>query len=268
MAEDERERLEMLGTPPASITVTGDASFERSLDRVERARETLVASDPRLPPTPADAGRLVAGSTWPEDERILIEAAGSLADRRPTGPRLDLVLVPHEPDREAIERIRHMCIDRLGLEPSLWSHNASEDAGDPHAPLVIDAVGFLADLYLEAELAWVGGGIGGEGLHSVVEPAAAAVPILFGPVQDRWEARELVRHGAALEVEPDEAAPAIGSLLDDPARRLEMGQIGREFVEGGRGAAEASAELIVRLISKRRPVAEASDPARTRTDTR
>lgn len=266
VAEDERIRLEMLGTRPETITVTGDASFERSLDRIARAREDLARSGPRLLVAPVGTVRLVAGSTWPEDERILIEAAAALA-ARPNGStlRLDLVLVPHEPDAEAVARIRDLCLGHLGREPRLWSRReegaadtASEDL--PEAPLVIDAVGFLADLYLEAEIAWVGGGAGGEGLHSVVEPAAAAIPVLFGPVQDRWEARELARRGAALEVTPDGAAKAIGELLGDPSRRLEMGRMAREFVESGRGAAAASAELVSGLIDRAREHGKRAGP--------
>lgn len=257
VAEEERARLEMLGTRREAIVVTGDASFERSLDRVTRARESLLSSGPRLPSSEAGSVRLVAGSTWPEDERVLIETAAALrASRTEPHPRLDLVLVPHEPDPGAIARIRGLCASHLGTEPRLWSQLSHEDeeAGGGHsspAPLVIDGVGFLADLYLESEIAWVGGGAGGEGLHSVVEPAAAGIPVLFGPVQDRWEARELVRYGAAVEVAPDEAAPIIGSLLEDPTRRLEMGRIARDFVEGGRGAAQASADLVAELMARR-----------------
>jgi 3-deoxy-D-manno-octulosonic-acid transferase len=197
----------------------------------------------------------VAGSTWPEDERVLLEAARVLSgEGKDAASRLELVLVPHEPEPAAVERIRVLCRELLGVEPRLWSRGESEagGAGDapPDAPLIVDAVGFLADLYLEADLAWIGGGVGGEGLHSVVEPAAAAIPVLFGPVQDRWEARELVHRGAALEPTPEEVAGAIASLLARPERREEMGARARAFVEAGRGAAAASAELVASLIDR------------------
>ena len=118
-------------------------------------------------------------------------------------------------------------------------------------PLLVDEVGFLAELYLECDLAWVGGGVGGEGLHSVVEPAAAGVPVLFGPVHDRWEATEMERLGAGLAVPREDASGVLSALIADPARRAEMGTRAREYVESGRGATAASADLVLELLSSR-----------------
>lgn len=258
VADAEIERLELLGTRPDSIRLTGDASFERALDRVGRAREAESTVARRLPTRTGGQVRLCAGSTWPEDERVLIEAAGALASAQAGNEQtggLDLVLVPHEPDAEAVRRIQELCTDELGVAPRLWSEVARQpeppagaEAGSKPPPLIVDAVGFLAELYLECDLAWVGGGIGGEGLHSVVEPAAAGLPVLFGPVHDRWEAREMVRLGVALEAAPDEVAPVLEELLGDPERRANMGIGARRFVETGRGASEASSELVLELL--------------------
>jgi 3-deoxy-D-manno-octulosonic-acid transferase len=257
VSDEEIERLEMLGTRRQAIRVTGDASFERALARVDRARHAASATGTRLPPAGAGHVRLCAGSTWPEDERVLIEAAAALAaaGRNAGEEALDLVLVPHEPDPQAIRRIRDLCLEHLGVEPRLWSElsdpeRTASDATDSPPPLVVDAVGFLAELYLECDLAWVGGGIGGEGLHSVVEPAAAGLPVLFGPVYDRWEARQMVQRGVALEAEPDDVPDALSALMSDARRRTEMGAEARLYVEGGRGATEASARLVLDLLGK------------------
>ncbi len=252
VSEEEIERLETLGTRPDAIRVTGDASFERALERVDRARQAASASGRRLPVGSPGVVRLCAGSTWPEDERVLTEAAAALVAG--DGPGLELVLVPHEPDVAAVERIRELCLEHLGVEPRLWSALADSapdgnaaGPGSP-APLLVDAVGFLAELYLECDMAWVGGGIGGEGLHSVVEPAAASLPILFGPVYDRWEARQMVQRGIAVEAEPDGVASALSELMADSKHRDEMGAEARRYVESGRGATEASVRLIMELL--------------------
>ena len=47
--------------------------------------------------------------------------------------------------------------------------------------LVVDRVGLLATLYGAGQMAFVGGGFGRSGLHSVLEPAAWGVPVIFGP---------------------------------------------------------------------------------------
>ena len=255
VSEEEVERLELLGTRKEAIQVTGDASFERALERVDRARQASSGSGRRLPDATSGQVRLCAGSTWPEDERVLVEAMAVLTASRQTGADdLELILVPHEPDASAVKRIRDLCMEHLGVEPRLWSAGpapvgpASPGSGMP-PPLVVDAVGFLAELYLECDLAWVGGGVGGEGLHSVVEPAAAGLPVLFGPVYDRWEARQMVQRGIAVEAEPDLAPSILSGLVGDPGRRAEMGGEARSYVESGRGATEASARLVTGLLS-------------------
>ena len=258
VSEEEIERLELLGTRKDAIRVTGDASFERALERVDRARQASSASGRRLPDRTPGRVRLCAGSTWPEDERVLVEAMAVLTASRSSGADddLELILVPHEPDASALKRIRELCLEHLGVEPRLWSagpapaDGASPGSGMP-PPLVVDAVGFLAELYLECDLAWVGGGIGGEGLHSVVEPAAAGLPVLFGPVYDRWEARQMVQKGIGLEVEPDLVPSILSGLVDDPGRRTDMGAEARLYVESGRGATEASARLVVGLLGEK-----------------
>jgi 3-deoxy-D-manno-octulosonic-acid transferase len=273
VSEEESDRLERLGTRRGAIHITGDASFERSLARLDRAREATSGSDRLLPLLPPGAIRLMAGSTWPEDERVLIEGLASWRASVDESPRsaLQLVLVPHEPDAAAVARIRELCERVLGHGPTLWSRlgdappvSGVGGAEDSQRPLVIDSVGFLAELYLETDIAWVGGGVGGEGLHSVVEPAAAGIPVLFGPVQDRWEAGGLIESGGALEVPVSGLADVLGPLLADPALRARMGTAARAYVESGRGAASAGARLVLELIDRGR----ASAPARTRTSTR
>jgi 3-deoxy-D-manno-octulosonic-acid transferase len=256
VSADEIERLRLLGTREEAIRVTGDASFERALDRVDRARENASSVGSRLPAKRPGQVRLCAGSTWPEDERVLLEAAAALnrvGAGGPMGSTLELVLVPHEPDTAAIRRIRELCLEHLNVEPGLWSASAgpaasASDEPAPAAPLIVDAVGFLAELYLECDMAWVGGGIGGEGLHSVVEPAAAGLPVAFGAVHDRWEAREMVRRGVAAEAEPGQVSEVVGGLLADPERRADMGAAARAYVEAGRGATEANAGLVLELL--------------------
>lgn len=258
VSEDEVERLEMLGTRPESIRVTGDASFERALERADRARNLAATGERRLPQKAAGRVRLCAGSTWPEDERVLVEAAATLGRSQlegRDGAKLDLILVPHEPDASAVKRIRDLCVEQLGVEPRLWSNPLDPTAGGNSGvgappPLVVDAVGFLAELYLECDLAWVGGGIGGEGLHSVVEPAAAGLPVLFGPVHDRWEATEMVRRAVAMEVPPEDVPTVLSELLGDPRRRADMGAAARQYVESGRGATEASVRLVLDLLDR------------------
>jgi hypothetical protein len=73
--------------------------------------------------------------------------------------------------------------------------------------------------------------------------------VLFGPVHDRWEATALEGLGAGLAVPPEDVAGVLSALLSDPRKLAEMGTGARRYVEGGRGATEASAALVLELLS-------------------
>lgn len=251
-------RLERLGVPPGRIHVTGDAALDEALDRMAdaaggEARRRLERWCPDGLPV------LLAGSTWPPDEEVLLEAAAAI---REGGRGLTLVLVPHEPDAGAVDRISEAARRVLGSEPVLWSEGPPRAPGPPASPggegeeppvpvLVVDRVGILAELYPAADLAYVGGGFGEDGLHSVVEPAAAGVPVTFGPVHRRWEAERLLERGAAAEVRRASAARVLLEILDGSDRRSAMGREAREFVREGAGAAGAGAALVARLMDRR-----------------
>lgn len=265
-SEEDARRLVRLGVREEVITVTGDASAAWALERVRRA-----SSDPRSPARLLErraAGPgplLVAGSTWREDEAAILEAAARI---RASGRPLRICLVPHDPTPGAIDAIRRLCREALGVAPRLWSEGdaagrtAAGDGGaepgdgprageeGPPRPMLVDAVGVLAELYAAADLAYVGGGLGGSGLHSVVEPAAAGVPVLFGARSDRREGRALVRAGGGRRVEDaEELAAALADLADDDEARRRAGRAARAVAEGEAGAAAAGADLVESLLA-------------------
>ncbi|MFQ5690842.1 MAG: hypothetical protein ACE5HQ_11280, partial [Gemmatimonadota bacterium] len=115
-------------------------------------------------------------------------------------------------------------------------------------PLIVDAVGLLSTLYPVADVAYVGGGFGPGGLHSVIEPAAAGLPVLFARGRSRAEARGLRAAGAAFSLDPSSAASAVAGLIEDERLRERMGTRGREYVERGAGGAVAGAEILHALL--------------------
>jgi 3-deoxy-D-manno-octulosonic-acid transferase len=115
--------------------------------------------------------------------------------------------------------------------------------------VVVDRVGVLADLYRVARAAYVGGGFGDDGLHSVIEPAALGVPVTFGPRHgNAVEAGQLADEGGAFQVtDAASLADALGRLLG--AHGETAGSAAREFVERRRGGAARNAALIDDLLS-------------------
>ena len=264
-SDEDAARLRRLGVRPEALSVTGDATFDLAVSRADDAGEPggwRARFEARLPPRPPGGVRLVAGSTWPPDEDALLAALESLGVRR---RRFQVVVAPHQPTESHLARLLEAC-RRSGARAVRWSEIANEPhSGVAPVPLgpgadgtteprvevvVFDEVGILAELYTAADIAYVGGAVEGTGLHNVLEPAAAAVPVLFGARHDRREAAELVRLGGGVEVAPDSLAYTIGDLLDEALRRT-TGERARRYVDSRCGAAQAGAELMLELIGER-----------------
>lgn len=235
------DRLRAMGADPSVISVMGDAHFDRVLaraDATDRDSELL-----RPLAWASDRATIVAGSTWAADEERLITAVAAVT----TNPRPRLVLVPHEPiaahlraseSRLAAAGLRHRRLSEL------------RDQWDPAEVLLVDRVGVLGELYALADLAYVGGGWGTAGLHSVLEPAAFGVPIVFGPRHgNAREAGDLIATGAAFSVaSAAELKVRLRTLLTNAAERASAGTAARGFVEAGRGAADRGAAVIEDLL--------------------
>jgi 3-deoxy-D-manno-octulosonic-acid transferase len=165
VTRDDADEFEEIGSG-LPIEIAGDTRYDQVFARLEEAS--------RLPSVlaPSESDFIfVAGSTWPEDEEVLIPA---LADLSKSGVRT--ILVPHEVDPSHLRSIE----DQL-LSKKLAFVRLSEAKTWPiDTVLLVDQVGKLADLYRWGHVAFVGGSFR-EKVHSVMEPLAAGLPVLVGP---------------------------------------------------------------------------------------
>ncbi|HEY8256615.1 MAG TPA: glycosyltransferase N-terminal domain-containing protein [Gemmatimonadales bacterium] len=242
IAEPDASRLALLGVDRSAIHVLGDPRFDSVMQRVR-----ATGADDALLRFGRGAPTLIAGSTWPADESLLIEAFAGLSATRPDAR---LIVVPHEPTPTHLA-----ALDRLAARASLERPVRLSEATGPVRLMVVDRVGVLATLYGAGSMAYVGGGFGRAGLHSVLEPAAWALPVAFGPRwQESRDAELLIEGRAAIAIETAVALRRIWKVwLTDESNRVAQGRRAREVVEGGLGAARRSAELLGRLISSRHP---------------
>jgi len=245
IADEDAARLARLGVPHERIRVVGDPRFDSVMAKVRAVSQ----ADPLL--ALGGPGTLVAGSTWRPDERVVLRAFAAV---RASLPEARLILVPHEPTEPHLRAVEHAAAG-LGLPPPVRLSGAN----GPVPLLLVDRVGVLASLYGAGGLAYVGGGYGRAGLHSVLEPAAWGLPVSFGP---RWgqsrDAGLLLSAKAAVAL-PEDPGQAEARLADwwltgvaDEASRSDAGRKAREVVESGAGASRRSAELLAGLISSRR----------------
>ena len=225
-------RFQELCSPIHEIVVTGDTRYEQVYRRaiaVEPASEFF--SGQRTLERPI----LIAGSTYTEDESVLLLAYQLLRESIPENfPHL--ILVPHEPTPERIKEIRghleraklaHCCVSELTPDTDLSARDV----------LIVDKVGLLAKLYALADIAFVGGSFRGS-VHNVMEPAAMAKPVVFGPtVQNAREASLLVDWGGAKLVRTaQQLADVIEMWLRDDTARTTAGSIGKQLIAENLGA--------------------------------
>ncbi len=248
ISDDDGRRLELLGARPEAIAVTGDTRYDSVAERAERldrTREPLA----RLAAAPDGTFTIVAGSTWPADEAVLLPA---FADLLAQVPAARLLLAPHEPHPDHLagiaERLHALKLPRP-VRLSQLEH------AKPSPVIVVDRVGILADLYALGDVAFVGGGFHRAGLHSVLEPAVFGVPIAMGP---HWrmsrDAGLLLDRGGAVALPADARHPLHSQWLvwhHDPAARRKAGAAAKKVVAEGRGAAERTTALVRDLVQHR-----------------
>lgn len=236
--ETDADRLVALGVRPGAIAVTGDTRYDQVWDRAMR----LDRSGALLRRLAVSRPTLVAGSTWPADERPLLSAWLGV---RATVQNARLIIAPHEPTEahlaavEAWAASTGLRLTRLGA--------ADIELADV---VLVDRTGVLGDLYALADAAFVGGGYHAAGLHSVLEPAAFGAPVVFGPryTMSR-DARLLVAAGGGVSAaEPASLRERLVLWLTDADRRTESGSAARGLVRAGLGAARRSFELVSRLL--------------------
>ena len=235
------ERLVSLGVRRDRISVTGDTRYDQVWARVHAVNRQAgwVAA------LTSDRPTLVAGSTWPTDEAPLL-AAWTRA--RTQVPDARLIIAPHEPTESHLKPIEQwasharLSAARLGA------------AGFTQADVVlVDRVGVLGDLYALADVAYVGGGFHSAGLHSVLEPAAFGVPVLFGPrFANSRDAGLLIDNGGGASESSESAIESrLRTWLSDSRARTQAGNAARDLVQGGLGAAERSWRLVSELLDRR-----------------
>jgi len=135
--------------------------------------------------------RLIIGSSHNEDEAILLEPIITLMTDIDD---LSLIWVPHEPNQQNIEKIKNYFISK-SLSVELLGNKEPDDIAAK--VIIVDSIGRLSQLYWSGQIAYVGGGFS-SGVHNVMEPAIARLPILFGPKYDNFpEALELIKVNGA-----------------------------------------------------------------------
>ena len=233
--EDDAARLREQGVRRERISVTGDTRYDQVWARAQKSPPPAVDHLRSSRPT------LVAGSTWASDESHLFAAWMKIRDKIPDAR---LIIAPHEVTPSHLRGVENWA-RRMGLR----LHRVGEAIPDSDIVLV-DRFGILGDLYALADVAYVGGGFQSAGLHSVLEPAAFGVPVLFGPRHEKsLDPRKLIKAGGGAQITgATDLAVRLATWLGSPASRDIAGSAALSMVRNELGAAQRSFELVRSLL--------------------
>lgn len=216
-----------------AVTVSGDTRFDRVAEIREQDNqldfmEELNSSIPCF----------VAGSTWPEDEAILLDYINS----KETG--VQFIIVPHDIKEQHLKQLQ----SRLKVNSALYSEMDKTDISS-NPVLIVDTVGLLTKIYSYADIAYVGGGFA-TGLHNTLEPAVFGIPVIIGPqYQNFQEAIDLVHEKGILVVNSKENFRRVmEQLLIDEEFRQHTGLINSNYISNKRGASIQIMDHIRKLL--------------------
>ena len=228
------ERIVTLGAESRRVHVTGNIKFDQPMPPVQpdgSLRRSLGLNEhERL---------ILAGSTHPGEEELLIEAYGRIAQAFPSTV---LMLAPRH-----IERADHLegTLREKGLTVQRKS-SFREPITGPRV-IILDTRGELALAYREAVVAFVGGTLVPVGGHNLLEPAVWGTPVLFGPYTDHCAeiATLLLEAGGSRRVTGvDDLVGCLQEWLSRADIREQVGQAARRVVVENQGALARSVEFI------------------------
>ena len=176
-----------------NATVTGDTRFDRVYDIAK-----LSKSFPEIEEFIAGRHCIIAGSSWPSDEKFIIPFSKKMPDD------YSLIIAPHDVSESHIKQITsqldsYVLYSQLTLPISQQLSNS--EAQQLKKVLVVDTIGILKQIYKYARFAYVGGGFMSS-IHNTQEALVFGCPVVVGPKYTKFvEAVDLVRDGGMFSVE-------------------------------------------------------------------
>ena len=218
-----------------NVTVTGDTRFDRVLDVRNQARELSPVEHFVCEGGKEKRLTLVAGSSWPQDEEILIPYFNE-------HPEMKLIIAPHEIHREHL-----MYIESLLKRPSVRLSDVFHDQSLAEGKdcLIVDSFGLLSSIYRYGTIAYIGGGFGA-GIHNTLEAAVYGIPVLYGPKYHKFkEAKDLIKVGGGFSVSDKQSfCEKMDELLTYHEVLEAAGESAGQFVNGNAGATDKILRII------------------------
>jgi len=219
------------------IEVAGDTRYDRVYMKSKEAIKKKVIPEYILQGKKV----FIVGSSWDSDEEHIFPVFCKLQHSEPD---LLMILVPHEPSEQNLDRIE----TELAKRTTTIRFSSLQDYNGERV-IIIDCVGILLSVYACGHIAYVGGSFK-PGVHNVLEAATYGIPVLFGPkIDNSQEAQELVRRGGGFVVgNKKNLYRRLRELLSDETKRRKAGEEALKLVRENIGATEKIISYIEKAL--------------------
>ena len=206
-----------------NVKTCGDTRFDRVLEITQQDNSLDFIEE-----FVGNSHVLVAGSTWKEDEELLVEYINSSSTEKEK-----FIIAPHNMIPSDLENLKKS----ISKKAVLFSEMKGKSLLD-YEVFIVDTIGILTKIYSYADVAYVGGGYTKSGVHNVLEPASYGVPVLIGPNFRKFnEARELVEKGGCLVVDSQEKLSlTLQEFLKDEISLKKVSATSLNYVKSKAGA--------------------------------
>lgn len=225
-----KELLDKIGLS-AKTTVAGDTRFDRVITAANEWKPVEYIEQ-----FCNNQFVIVAGSTWPDDEKILAEYINDHWNNQ------KLIIAPHEIKEENIKRLKELFPNAVLFSDAA----ANESALQNFSTLIINNIGYLSRLYKYSNICYVGGGFNPSGHHNILEAAIFYKPVITGPNYQKFkESVDLKKEGGSFCAEN---ATQLNKVITS-MNVEEAGTIAGNYVQQNGGA---TATILNWLHEKRR----------------
>lgn len=173
-----------------NTTVTGDTRFDRVYEIAKQSK-----SFPEIEKFINGRHCIIAGSSWPSDEKFIIPFLNKMPDN------YCLIIAPHDISDSHIKQITSQLNNYVLYNQQLTANGQqSKVNGQQPTVLVINTIGILKQIYKYARFAYVGGGFMSS-IHNTQEALVFGCPVVIGPKYHQFvEAVDLVGDGGMFSV--------------------------------------------------------------------
>ena len=151
-----------------NIIKTADPRIDRVLQNISHKKTDLILENFKKT---SNFPLLILGSSWEKEEELILRYLQK-------NPSYKVIIAPHEVNEKHLKFLLKK-INKISY--FLYSKITAQADFNTAQILIIDQIGILANSYQYGDLAFIGGGFKGKGIHNILEATVFGLPVLVGP---------------------------------------------------------------------------------------